>query len=311
VNNTSTNQPAGVVTMQNTPNLTAALAVLPALPGPGTRKLACPTGYGYSLLTSDCERVSLPMLANNVLWKNRAFHVEVGNPGTGLQNQQSVVTLVPSLNQTITGMCATVGTANGAPGSSGPVNYWDIGVRGDTGPTNHASGFQMQPQWSFLTSGDYSTSAPANNRIGTDPAVVAQYCNGSRLPPEGGGMFAGYNAPAGRSETTGLYPVFALNQVVAASTVDEGNNWVNLTFGPLALSNAASYTSPNTALPPLGDYRLSSGSPAINQVPPGVALVQGAPDHDFFGNPRRNGGNPVDIGAVEYVAPPTQIATTP
>jgi hypothetical protein len=300
VNNTSTNQPAGVVTMQNTPNLMAALVDLPNLPGPDN-KLDCPDGHGYS--GGSCERVSLPMLANNVIWKNRAFHVEVGNLGTGLQNQQSVVTLVPSLNQTFTGMCATAGTANGAPGSGSPVSYWDLGVRGDTsGPTGHQSGFRMSPQYSLLTSGDYSTAPPTNNVIGADPAVLADYCNGSRLPPEGGGTFAGYNAPAGRSETTGLYPVFALNQVVVASTVDEGNNWVSLTYGPLALSNPSSYTGPSIALPPLGDYRLSAGSPAINQVPLGVAQSQGAPDHDFFGNQRRNAGNPVDIGAVEYAA---------
>jgi len=298
VNNTSTNQPAGVVTMQNTPNMTAALADLPTLPGPGGRKLDCPNGHGY--VGASCERVSLPMLANNVLWKNRAFHVEVGDLGTGQQNQQSVVTLVPSLNQTFTGMCATLGTANGAPGSGGPVNYWDIGVRGDlSGPTGHESGYRMFPQYSILTSGDYAT---ANNVLGSDPAVLADYCNGSRLPPEGGGTFAGYNAPAGRAETTGLYPVFALNQAVVAATVDEGNNWINLTFGPLSLSNPASYTGPNTALPPLGDNRLSSGSPAIDQIPPGIALVQGAPDHDFLGNPRGTSGNWFDIGAVEYVA---------
>jgi hypothetical protein len=297
VNNTSTNQPAGVVTMQNTPNMTAALADLPNLPIVGG-KLICPLGYGYT--SGSCERVSLPFLANNVLWHNRAFHVEVGNLGTGQQNQQSVVTLVPSLNQTLSGMCATLGTPNGAPGSGGPVNYWDLGVRGDTtGPAGHESGFRMAPQYSFLTSGDYAT---ANNVIGTDPAVVADYCNGSRLPPEGGGLFAGFNAPAGRSETTGLYPVFALNQTVAGATVDEGTNWINLTFGPLALSNPASYTGPNTALPLLGDYGLSAGSPAINQVPLLVAAIQGAPDHDFFGTPRRNAGNPVDIGAVEFAA---------
>jgi hypothetical protein len=152
----------------------------------------------------------------------------------------------------------------------------------------------LRPQYSILTSGDYST---LGNVIGADPAVLANYCNGSRLPPEGGGTFAGFNAPPGRSETTGLYPVFALNQAVVASTLDEGNNWINLTFGPLALSNPASYTGPGTALPPLGDYRLSSGSPAINS---GTSTILGAPTTDFFGNLRT--GNP-DIGAVEFVAP--------
>ena len=43
----------------------------------------------------ECRQVSLPLLTNDVLWQNRAFHVEVGELGTGQQNQQAVVTLVP------------------------------------------------------------------------------------------------------------------------------------------------------------------------------------------------------------------------
>jgi len=216
--------------------------------------------------------------------------------------QQSVATLVPSLNQTSTGFCATAGTANIAPGSGGTVNYWDIGVRGDTGPTNHASGFRLLPRSSILsaTGTDYTGNG---NVIGANPAVVAQYCNGSRLPPEGGGNAGGYKAPPGRSETTGLYPVFALNQTQVAATVDEGNNWLNLVYGPLSLSNAASYTAAGVVLPPLGDYNLQAGSPAINAglntfgIPGITNLV---PDHDFFGNPRpRSTANRADIGAVE------------
>jgi hypothetical protein len=296
--------------MQNTPNLVAALGELPDLsPLLGGGKLVCPLGYGYytgSSLTDVnkfCQEVSLPLLANNAIWRNRAFHVEVGDLGTGQANQQSVVTLVPSLNQTLTGMCTTLGTDNGAAGSGGPVNYWDIGVRGDVGPTSHNSGYQMVPRFSILSSGDYTGNG---NLVGSDPAVVASYCNGSRLPPEGGGLFAGFRAPAGRAETTGLYPVFKLNQTVVAATVDEGNNWINLSYGPLSLSNSASYTSKGISLPPLGDYHLQSSSPArdsgINVILPAIPILFPnpvlAPTTDFFGNPRT--GRP-DIGAAEYI----------
>ncbi len=300
---TSTNQPAGLVTMQHTPNLAAAL--------PLSVTVSCPVGYGYyaldgTTLTSSCRSVSLPLFVNNLMWQNRAFHVEVtAPPTTGPLMQQSVATLVPSLNQTSTGFCATAGVANGAPGSGGTVNYWDIGVRGDTGPTNHASTFRLLPRNSAFsaTGTDYTGNG---NVIGTNPAVVAQYCNGARLPPEGGGNAGGYQAPPGRSETTGLYPVFALNQTQVAATVDEGNNWINLVYGPLSLSNAALYTAPNVSLTPLADFRLQTTSPnTVRNGGANTTVLFGAipnqvPDHDFFGNPRpRNGTNPASIGAVE------------
>ena len=289
---TSTNQPAGLVTMRNTPNLIALMTA----PNP---LASCPGGYGYS--GADCRVVSRPLLTNNLFWQNRAFHIEVGALGGGQQNQQAVVTLVPSLDQTIsgptggTGFCDLVGTNNGAPGSGGPVNYWDIGVRGDTGPTNHGSGFTLNPTFSVLT----STSGYAASNISGNPLVVSQYCNGSRLPPEGGGLFHGFNTPPGRSESTGLYPVFALNQVTAAATIDEGNNWINLSYGPLALSNAATAPPSGTMQAPLGNYDLSVvTSPAVS-----AATASGAPDHDFFGRARPLGAG-FDIGAAEFFAAP-------
>lgn len=297
---TSTNQAAGLVTMSHTPNL---LAALPADTG-GTQ-VRCPSGYGYgstaaALDDGSCRNVSLPLLSNNLFWQNRAFHIEVGDLGSGHLNQQKVVTLVPSLNQTATGFCAAAGTENGAPGSNGPAYYWDIGVRGDTGPANHDSSFTLSPNNSILTSlsGGYSGNG---NLAPSSPEVVKQYCNGSRLPPENGGH--GYSAPPGRSETTGLYPVFALNQITPAATVDEGNNWINLSYGPLAMSNPASYTTPGLALPALGDYSIKPASPAVN-----AATGSGAPNRDYFGTTRPQGGG-FDIGAVEIVLPPAAIAS--
>ncbi|HZV54460.1 MAG TPA: choice-of-anchor Q domain-containing protein [Rhodocyclaceae bacterium] len=307
---TSTNQTAGLVTMPHTPNLVAALPnTVPA----GTQ-IRCPSGYGYGsgaqLNDGSCKSISLPLLSNNIIWHNRAFHIEVGDLGPASlgQNQQKVVTLVPSLNQTATGFCATTGTSNGAPGSGGAVNYWDIGIRGDTSPTpNSGSGFVLQPSYSILTN---AATYPGANNLSGNPLVVSAFCNGSRLPPENGGH--GYKAPPGRSETTGLYPVFALNQITPAATVDEGNNWINLSFGPLALysNNAQAMVADATVGPAAGSYSIQSGSPARNA---GNNNASGAPNSDFFGNPRaRNGANRIDIGAVEYApvaAPPPAIPT--
>jgi hypothetical protein len=295
---TSTNQAAGLVTMRNTPNLTAAINQLP-----GAGIVICPAGNSSGLGAAlpipngDCRNVSFPALRNDVFWHNRAFHIEVADllstDPDDQTNQQKVVTLVPSLNQTATGFCANAGTTNDAPGSGGPVNYWEIGVRGDTTATpNSGSGFILEPRYSILSNASQYPGpalSPYHN-LGSDPTVLSQYCNGARVPPENGGK--GYNAPPGRSETTGTYPVFALNQITPAATVDEGNNWINLGYGPLSLVN------PNDGQTVLGDYRLATTSPAVNN-----ALASGAPPADFFGTSRPQGPG-FDIGAVEIVIPP-------
>jgi hypothetical protein len=313
---TSTNQPAGLVTMQHTPNLVAALP--PAAPGLFAG-MNCPVistilGATYNQVDDgNCRTVSLPVLANNIFWQNRAFHVEVAPVTPG--SQQAVTTLVPSLNQPAATMISG-GVVTGGSGACVPgANYWDIGVRGDTGPTNHGSGATLSPEYSILSSGGYG-----GTNSGASPAVVQQYCNGARIPPEGCanvdpndafGLLRckGYDAPPGRSETTGTYPVFSLNQVIVAPTVDEGNNWINLTYGPLSLSNSSAYTVPGVNLPSLGNYSLQAGSPARNAVPLLSAGTLVAPNHDYFGNPRKTSGTgAVDIGAVESAGPAAPFA---
>ena len=274
---TSADQAAGLVTMRNSSVLTASLPVNTA----GTQVL-CPSGYGYGstnaqLSDGACRAVSLPLMRNNMFWQNRAFHLEIGAFGSGPLSQQHVVTLNPVLNQGATGQCAT------------GARYWDIGVRGDTGPTAHSSGFTLTPTNSILTSlaGGYTGSG---NLGPSDPGVVRQYCNGARVPPENGGM--GFNVPPGIADATSPNPVFNLTP---AATVDEGNNWINMNYGPLSLSNAAFYTGPNVVLAALGDYSIQGTSPAINN-----ASSTGAPDHDIFGTHRPQAGG-FDIGAVEFV----------
>ncbi|MEA3150310.1 MAG: hypothetical protein QOD56_1249, partial [Gammaproteobacteria bacterium] len=134
-------QPAGLVTMQNTPNMIAQFA----------SNVVCPAGYGYgsgsdtandsSLTNGRCVLVSLPSIVNDLFWQNRAFHVEIvdqnGDPitgssnanGTGLISHQNIVALLPQFTQAYTGQC-----------SAPPTNqelYWDLGVRMDTLPNNN------------------------------------------------------------------------------------------------------------------------------------------------------------------------------
>ena len=283
--NSSAPQPAGIVSMANSTNLTAAL--------PGAKSadygITCPANH------TNCGLFSNPYLANNVIWQNRTFFIGVGTQQDPAF-QQNLVTLYNSVftggvptpspggkiaNQATTGQCVT------------GANYWDIGVRGDTGPGNHSSGYTLAPTYSVLTN-------PAENGTGTNilnanPNLAMQYCNGSRTPPE----FAkgSFNVPPGISDATVPNPIFNLSP---AATVDEGNNWINLTWGPLTLVNPTTQTPTSNTL--LGNYALASGSPAIDYVPTSSAAGAAAPSTDFYGKPRPDPSvpNKIDIGAIEY-----------
>jgi hypothetical protein len=226
--------------------------------------------------------VSFPVLYNDVLWQNRAFNIVVTQPASGAQ--QATVALVPPLSQLTTGQCI-------APPS--PLNYWDIGLRGDAGPGNHNSGVTFTPQASVLTSIVGYPGGGAGFRANTasfSPGVVQQYCNGSKRPPEAGAT-GWYNVPPGTNEGNVPVPVFSLT---AGATVDEGNNWINISWGPLSMTN------PSTGAV-LGDYSLAAGSPAINYITPSTSgtTYTAAPADDFFGNLRKTNGA-VDAGAVEF-----------
>jgi hypothetical protein len=110
----------------------------------------------------------------------------------------------------------------------------------------------------------------------------------------------GYQVPPGIADATVPNPVFNLTP---AATVDEGNNWINMSWGPLAL------TTPGNAT--LGNYALGAGSPAINAIPLVSVAGQLAPKSDYFGNPRpATPGTAVDIGAVEFVGGGGVVAPT-
>jgi hypothetical protein len=286
---TSAPQPAGVVTMRNSSLLSSSL--------PGF--LLCPVGHGT--VGSTCRNFSVPLLANDVIWENRSYYIGVGTLGSGTLDQQNVVALYTSFTnaQAPSQPSADSKQANGTgsiitggTGACTPASYWDIGVRGDTGPGNHSSGLTLAPIYSVLTdAGDY----PGSNNLGANPSVVSQYCNGSRSPPEF--MSSGYQVPPGIADAQVPNPIFNLTP---AATVDEGNNWINISWGPLAQTGPVTGTL-------LGNYALANGSPAINYIPLASAGGLVAPSTDFFGNPRPSAGSRIDVGAVEFQGAATQL----
>jgi hypothetical protein len=275
-------QAAGLVSIQNSAVLKANL--------PAT--ITCPAGHGPGgtgiggLTNGACRNVSYPELYNDVFWQNRSFYIAVGALGAGTTNQQNVVTLRNAFTTTTAPSQATTGACPAA-------SYWDIGVRGDLSPTTHQSTYTLTPEASILTSitGYPGGGAGFRANQASNPAVVRQYCNGSRVPPEFGGL--GWQVPPGISDATVPNPVFNLT---AAATVDEGNNWINISWGPLAMANPVTGTV-------LGNYALTGTSPAINYITPALSATTyaAAPSLDFFGNARKT-NNAVDVGAVEFVS---------
>lgn len=257
---TSQYEPAGLETARHTQNLVAAFT---------KPNVKCPAG------NPSCTTFSNPVLTNDLFWQNRTFYITVGGLDPGIAGLQNVVTLNPPLNQ-----------AGHATGYCDPkAVYWDIGAFGDTGAANHASGLKMNPRYSILTdAGDY----PNANNSGSNPDVVQQYCNGARVPPEAGGI--GITVPPGIADTVLPNPLFSL---LPSATPDEGNNWINMSYGPLSLFNEASTGAQLNVL--LGNYTIPGNSPAVNH-----ATAAGAPNHDIFGTPRPQLGA-YDIGAVEFV----------
>ena len=288
---TSAPQPAGLVAIQNSSVLESNL--------PAT--ITCPAGHyaGNAASNGSCRKVSYPELYNDVFYQNRSFYIGVGSLGTGTLNQQNVVALynafgtTAAASQTVTGACPT-------------ASYWDIGVRGDKGPGDHTSTVTLSPEASLIGDPGYvggGTGFRANTSA--NPQVVSQYCNGSRWPPEFG--VAGYQVPPGISDATVPNPIFNLTP---AATVDEGNNWINISWGPLSLTNPAGTTV-------LGNYApATGGSPVVNYITPALSATtyNAAPPTDFFGNARKT-NNAVDIGAIEFagaaVGAPTLTSISP
>jgi hypothetical protein len=283
---TSCPQSAGVTSTQNSTLMTTSLTGLTVI---------CPFGK------TNCAGFSNPVLLNDLIWQNRAFKIGITGPGTGGLNQQNLVALFNSAgaavpSQTSTGACNSNDT------------YWDLGVRGDTGPTNHGSGFTLTAQNTLST----TTSGSSQ------PRFISSYCNGSRVPVEcsiadGCGGPSGYGVPPGIADALTPNPVFTLTP---AATVDEGNNWINVSWGPLSLSNdaLAGPTGNYGGGLSLGNYGLDPNSGAIDRISTGETVPVGVtvPTTDFFGNPRPNpdGGRTFDYGAVETQTTVTTVSAT-
>jgi hypothetical protein len=293
---TSAPQPAGLVSIQNSSVLEANL--------PAT--IICPTGHGPGgtgtggLTNGACRKASYPVLYNDVFFQNRSFYIGVGALGTGTLNQQNVVALYNAFT-------TTQAPSQTATGGCPAASYWDIGVRGDTGPGDHSSTVTLSPEASLITSVAGYAGGGAGFRVNTNsnPGVVSQYCNGSRWPPEF--KSAGYQVPPGISDATVPNPIFNLTP---AATVDEGNNWINISWGPLALTNPVTNVV-------LGKYAPGSGtSPVVNYITPSNSPLTylAAPTTDFFGTLRK-ANNAVDIGAIEFTgaaaAAPTLTSISP
>ncbi len=289
-------QPAGLVAIQNSPQLVASFA--------GITKITCPANH------PGCTSFSNPYLANDIFWQNRSFFIGVG--ALSAQYQQNIVSLynasfngamaAQAPSQPATPSSAANGSGSVVTGGTGAcpaASYWDIGVRGDSGPSNHALG-TLSPTYSVLTdAADYT----AGNNFGSNPTVISQYCNGSRTPPENSANGGGWQVPPGISDATVPNPIFNLTP---SATVDEGNNWVNISWGPLATTNAITKVN-------LGNYAPAINSPAIDAIPATAGSYATAPATDFFGNARPDvAGTSIDIGAVEYrTAPPTLVSINP
>ena len=302
-------QPSGLVTMAHTPNLLDALT-----PANGVNAVVCPANYGYNVLAQECKKLSKPLMVNNLFWQNRSFHVEITQAkGTGNKSQQAIIGLTPLLNQTFTGDC----TATGAPANF----YWDIGLRTDDLVAGLlTTGNKLTVLNSIFTNDQQGVITASGTNRSQDPAFVAPFCNGARIPPENcasqgsqttQASCKGYNTPVGASETTSTTELFVFNGIQPTATVDEGHNWLNLTFGPLTLSRpgvstatpAETLVADASAGVPNGAYSILSGSPAATG---GTAAANGAsaPAKDFFGTTRSAA---VAIGAVQPV--PTPIVT--
>lgn len=236
-------------------------------------------------LASPQKDISAPNLTNNIIWHNRSFFFRTVNGNPSLCSSNNIAdangtgcTILPQ--QAVTGSC------------TGTPAYWDLGVVGDDNAAAPGAN-ALTPTFSVLSvsTGLYGAAASVGNLVGThnsnaDPMLRDLYCNGARVTPEFG---------------TVLNPPGPLSMQVAA-TVDEGNNYVSLRYGPLSLSNASNSM-------PIGNYHLATTANSGNSSAVDHGIV-GLVPHDVDSNPRPQGAA-WDIGAVEIPGPAPIVKINP
>ena len=200
------------------------------------------------------------------------------------------------MNQAATGQCVT-----------GTGNYWDIGVRGDAGPTDHSSTVTLSPSYSVLTSIRW---VRGSNRSG-NPNVVSQYCNGSRVPPENGTAIPSA-IRCRRVSPTRRFPTRfqpdSGRDGGRRQQLDQHDVW-----SPEPRKSDARAGSHGTANGTAnGNYGLTSASTsainAISSTGPSALNYGIAPSLDLLGTDRK-ANKSVDIGAVEFVQAPSVLVT--
>ncbi len=132
---------------------------------------------GYT--TTNCAKVSLPVLSNDVIFNNRPFNMTVaGSP--------AVVVLTPALSQPAAPAFAGGVVTGGTGACPAGAHFWDIGVYGDTTISGgNPGGYKLNPTYSVFTS--LTGIAGSNNLAGPTGGAglfASMYCNGSRVPPE-------------------------------------------------------------------------------------------------------------------------------
>jgi hypothetical protein len=346
---TSVPQTAGLVTHPHSyllsPGFTSATVTCPnsfstgtggrLINVPGTGAAVGTAGYTTVAGASTCTKVSLPVLTDDIVFNNRPFNMTVaGSP--------AVVVLTPPLSQPATPAFSGGVVTGGMGACPAGAHFWDIGVYGDTTVSGgNPGGYKLNPTYSIFTS--LTGIAGSNNIAGPSGGTglfASMYCNGSRVPPEISPTICTANASAppgtGPANAPGCTysgalgittppgvpdnnPFYQNLTLTPAATVDEGNNWVNMFYGPLTLVNATiaraatvgSTTNPSPLVygNPLGNYAPNSATaPMVGQVP-----ASGVPHTttDFYGQSKGGlGGGATDIGAIEHGDAPAS-PTTP
>jgi hypothetical protein len=71
--------------------------------------------------------------------------------------------------------------------------------------------------------------------------------------------------PVGAPDNNPPYVAFTLNP---AATVDEGNNWINMFYGPLSTVNPVTAKGATGYNTPLGNYSVNSGGAGADGAVP-------------------------------------------